>query len=92
MESRLSLIETLISKRAKKHSETAQVCDDDELVKLLSSARSCAKVIIDVAAVKFRYSAVKFVEKLLFDEAEKKVSITTCRSIVVPIATPLIYF
>ena len=34
------------------------------------------KAIIDVAAVKFRFCAVEFVEKILFDEAEKKVSIT----------------
>ena len=48
----------------------------NEIVKLLSAARCCAKAIIDVAAVKFRFSAVEFVEKLLFDEADKKVSIT----------------
>ena len=42
----------------------------------LSAARCCAKAIIDVAAVKFRFGAVKFVEKLLFDEADKKISIT----------------
>ena len=45
-------------------------------VKLLSAARCCAKAIIDVAAVKFWFGAVKFVEKLLRDEADKKVSIT----------------
>ena len=48
----------------------------NEVVKLLSAARCCAKAIIDVAAVKFRFGAVEFVEKLLFDEADKKVSIT----------------
>ena len=48
----------------------------NEVVKLLSAARSCAKAIVDVAAVDFRFSAVEFVEKLLFDEADKKVSIT----------------
>ena len=32
--------------------------------------------IVDVAAVEFRFSAVEFVEKLSFDEADKKVSIT----------------
>ena len=48
----------------------------NEVVKLLSAARCCAKAIVDVAAVEFRFSAVKFVEKLLFDEADKKVSIT----------------
>ena len=36
----------------------------------------CAKAIIDVAVVKFRFGAVEFVEKLLFDEADKRVSIT----------------
>ena len=55
----------------------------DEIVKLLFAARCSAKAIIDVTAVKlkFRFSAVKFVEilifkffKLLFDEAHKKVS------------------
>ena len=48
----------------------------NEVVKLLSAARCCAKAVVDVAAVEFRFSAVKFVEKLLFDEADKKVSIT----------------
>ena len=33
-----------------------------------------AKAIID--AVKFRFGAVEFVEKLLFDEADKKVNLT----------------
>ena len=42
----------------------------------MSAARCCAKAIVDVAAVEFRFSAVEFVEKLLFDEADKKVSIT----------------
>ena len=48
----------------------------NEVVKLLSAARCCAKAIVDVAAVEFRFSAVEFVEKLLFDEANKTVSIT----------------
>ena len=48
----------------------------NEVVKFLSAARCCAKAVVDVAAVEFRFSAVKFVEKLLFDEADKKVSIT----------------
>ena len=46
------------------------------VVKLLSVARCCAKAIVDVAAVEFRFGAVEFVEKLLFDEADKKESIT----------------
>ena len=33
-------------------------------------------VFADVAAAEFRFSAVEFLEKLLFDEADKKVSIT----------------
>ena len=48
----------------------------NEVVKLFSAERCCAKAIFDVAAVEFRFSAVEFVEKLLFDEADKKVSIT----------------
>ena len=48
----------------------------DEIVKLLSAARCCAKAIIDAAVVKFQFRAVKFVENLLFDEAGNKVSIT----------------
>ena len=50
----------------------------NEVVKLLSVARCCAKAIIDVAAVKFRFGVVKFVQKLLFDayEADKNISIT----------------
>ena len=48
----------------------------NEVVKLLSAARCCAKAIIDVAAVKFRFGAVEFVDKLLFDQADKKVSMT----------------
>ena len=60
----------------------------NEVVKLLSAARCCAKAIIDVAVVKFRFDALKFVEKLLFDEADKKVGIT--RSHFSAIATPLI--
>ena len=48
----------------------------NEVVKLLSAARCCAKAIVDAAAVEFWFSAVEFVEKLLFDEADKKVSIT----------------
>ena len=48
----------------------------NEVVKLFSAARCCAKAIVDVAAVKFRFGAVEFVEKLLLDEADKKVSIT----------------
>ena len=44
----------------------------DEIVKLLSVTRCCDNAIIDVAAVKFRFGAVK----LLFDEADKKVAIT----------------
>ena len=48
----------------------------NKVVKLLSAARCCAKAIVDVRAVEFRFSAVEFVEKLLFDEADKKVSIT----------------
>ena len=50
----------------------------DEIVKLLFATRSvnCAKAIIDVTAIKFRFGAVKFVDKLLLDEASKKVSIT----------------
>ena len=36
--------------------------------------RQCSCV--DVAAAEFRFSAVEFVETLLFDEANKKVSIT----------------
>ena len=51
-------------------------CNINEVVKLLSAARCCAKAIVDVAAVEFRFSAVEFVEKLLFDEADKKFSIT----------------
>ena len=31
---------------------------------------------VDVAAVEFRFSAVEFVEKLLFNEADKQVCIT----------------
>ena len=50
----------------------------NEVVKLLSAARCCSKAIVDVAAVEFRFSAVEFVEELLFDEADKKVSITRC--------------
>ena len=42
----------------------------------MCAARCCAKAIVDVAAVEFRFSAVEFVEKLLFDEADKKVCIT----------------
>ena len=42
----------------------------------MSAARCCAKEIVDVAAVEFRFGAVEFIEKLLFDEADKKVSIT----------------
>ena len=49
----------------------------NEVVKLLSAASCRAKAIIHVAAVEFRFGAVQFVEKLLFDEADKKVSITT---------------
>ena len=52
----------------------------NEVVKFLSAARCCAKAVVDVAAVEFRFSAVKFVEKLLFDEADKKVSITRSHS------------
>ena len=48
----------------------------DEIVKLLSATKCCAKAIIDVAALEFRFGAVKFVEKFLLDEADKKVSIT----------------
>ena len=33
----------------------------NEVVKLLSAARCCAKAIVDVAAVEFRFSAVEFV-------------------------------
>ena len=61
----------------------------DEIVKLLSATRFCAKASIDIAAVKFRFGAVKFVEKLLLDEADKEVSITRS-SYYRPIATPLI--
>ena len=46
----------------------------NEVVKLLSAARCCAKAIIDVAAVKFRFGAVEFVEKLLFDEVVRQSS------------------
>ena len=46
----------------------------NEVVKLLSAARCCAKAIVDVAAVEFWFSAVEFVEKLLFDEADKKLA------------------
>ena len=45
----------------------------NEVVKRLSAARCCAKAIIDVEAVEFRFGAVEFVEKLLFDEADKKI-------------------
>ena len=48
----------------------------NEVVKLLSAPRCCAKAIVDVVAVEFRFSAIEFVEKLLFDEADKKVNIT----------------
>ena len=48
----------------------------NEVVKLLSAARCRAKAIIDVAAVEFRFGAVEFVEKFLFDEADRKVTIT----------------
>ena len=48
----------------------------NEVLKLLSAVRCCAKAIVDVAAVEFRFSAVEFVEKFLFDEADKTVSIT----------------
>ena len=48
----------------------------NEVVKLLSAARCCAKAIVDVATVEFRFSAVECVEKLLFHEADKKISIT----------------
>ena len=58
----------------------------NEVVKLLFAAGCCAEAIVDVAAVEFRFSAVEFVEKLLFDEADKKVPI------LVPIATPLSCF
>ena len=44
----------------------------------MSAARCCAKAIVDVAAVEFRFSAVEFLEILLFDEADKRVSITRC--------------
>ena len=47
----------------------------DEIVKLLSAARCCAKAIIDVVSVKFRFGAVKFVEKLLM--LDETVSTTT---------------
>ena len=46
------------------------------VVKLLSAATCCAKAIVDAAAAEFRFSAVEFLEKLLFDEANKKVSIS----------------
>ena len=46
----------------------------NEVVKLLSAARYCAKAIVDVAAVEFRFSAIEFVEKLLFDEAAKRLA------------------
>ena len=45
----------------------------NEVVKFLSAARCRAKTIIDIAAVEFRFGVVEFVEKLLFDEADKKV-------------------
>ena len=48
----------------------------NEVVNLLSAARCRAKAIVDVAAVEFRFSAAEIVEKLLLDEADKKVSIT----------------
>ena len=48
----------------------------NEVVKLLSAARCCAKAIVDVAAEEFRFSVVEFIEKFLFDEVDKKVSIT----------------
>ena len=34
----------------------------NEVVKFLSAARCCAKAVVDVAAVEFRFSAVKFVK------------------------------
>ena len=48
----------------------------DEIVKLLSAARCCARANIDIAAIKLRFGGVKLFEKLLFREADKKVSIT----------------
>ena len=48
----------------------------DEIVTLLSAARCCIKAIINVAAKQFWFSNIKFVTKLLFNEADKKVSIT----------------
>ena len=60
----------------------------NEVVKLLSDARCRTKAIIDVAAVEFRFGAVEFVEKLLFDEADKRLA--QLGPILVPIATPLI--
>ena len=55
---------TLMSRIAMEHSLTSQVhfkngCD--QMVKLLSAPRCCAKPIIDVMEVKFQFSTVKLI-------------------------------
>ena len=58
----------------------------DEIVKFLSATKCYVEAMIDVAAVKFRFSAVKFVENLM--QLTKRLA--QLDPILVPITTPLI--
>ena len=46
------------------------------MIKFLVSARwSSANTVVDVAAVKFRFGAIKLVEKLIFDVTYEKIGV-----------------
>ena len=45
------------------------------MIKLFSAIDEVANAIVDVAAVKFRFGAIKVVEKLIFDVTYEKIGV-----------------